>query len=206
MRKLLIITSACLLLAGCSPAAENRVQPTEQASRQNVQSQQDLQSVHIKGRWSTVVKVSDGDTVELEGGEKVRLIGVNTLETVKPGVKPMPYGKEASNFTKSQLQRKKVFVEVDVQPKDKYGRTLAYLYLQEPKTQDDIEKYMFNAILLKEGYAQLMTIPPNVKYVDLFLKLQRQAREQNKGLWALGIYKDSATNSDVFLNGKNNSP
>ncbi|TCS74314.1 nuclease-like protein [Effusibacillus lacus] len=57
--------------------------------------------------------------MELEGGEKVRLIGVNTPETVKPGVKPMPYGKEASNFTKSQLQGKKVFVEVDVQPKDK---------------------------------------------------------------------------------------
>jgi micrococcal nuclease len=157
----------------------------------------------ITGRWAIVAKVVDGDTVELEGGEKVRLIGVNTPETVKPDSLEQPYGKEASGFTKSQIEGKKVFVETDVQEKDNYGRTLAYIYLQKPKTEEEIEKYMFNATLLREGYAQLMTIPPNSKHTDLFVKEQKAAREAGKGIWALGIYKDSATSTDdVFLEGK----
>lgn len=93
----------------------------------------------LQGRSATVVKVVDGDTVELEGGEKVRLIGVNTPETVKPNTPEQPYGKEASAFTKSQLEGKKVFLETGIQTKDNYGRTLAYLYIQEPKNQDDLK-------------------------------------------------------------------
>lgn len=199
---------AVLLLAGCSVPqnSENSETSKNLSKPQSQVTQQKSAYPIIKGRWATVTHVADGDTVELEGKEKVRLIGVNTPETVKPGVEPMPYGKEASNFTKSQLQGKKVFIELDVQSKDKYGRTLAYLYLQEPKTQEEVETYMFNAILLREGYAQLMTIPPNVKYSDLFVKLQRQAREEKKGIWGLGLYKDSATSTaDVFLDGKHPS-
>jgi micrococcal nuclease len=64
---------------------------------------------------------------------------------------------------------------MDVEARDKYGRFLAYVYLPDGT--------MFNALLVKEGYAQIMTIPPNVKYQDLFLKLQREAREQGKELW-----------------------
>ena len=65
-----------------------------------------------------------------------------------------------------------VKLELDVQPRDKYGRLLAYVYLSDGT--------MLNALLVQEGYAQVMTIPPNVKYQDLFLKLQREAREQGK--------------------------
>lgn len=157
----------------------------------------------VNGKWGTVTRVVDGDTVEIDNGEKVRLIGVNAPETVKPDAPAFPMGKEASDFTKSQLEGKRVLLETDVQTRDRYGRTLGYLYVKDPKSRDDVEKYMFNAILIREGYAQLMTVPPNVKYSDLFVKLQKQAREQNKGLWALGIYKDSVTSSDdVFLEGK----
>jgi micrococcal nuclease len=160
-------------------------------------------SVSNTGRWATVTHVADGDTLTLDGGEKVRLVGVNTPETVKPGTPVQPYGKEASDYTKSHLQGKKVFVKTDVQPTDRYGRTLAYVFLKEPKTDADVEAYMYNAVLVREGYAQLMTIPPNVKYTDLFVRLQHQAHEQNKGLWALGIYKDAAkSTNDVFLPGK----
>ncbi|BCJ85894.1 thermonuclease family protein [Effusibacillus dendaii] len=200
LRRLFLAFSAGLLLAGCSSNTEQPVQTANHLSASS-QPNANLPSVKINGRWETVKHVVDGDTVESESGEKIRLIGVNTPETVKPNSSVQPYGKAASDFTKSQLQGKKVFIEQDVQPKDKYGRTLAYLYLQEPKTEQEIEQYMFNAILLKEGYAQLMTIPPNVKYADLFVKLQRQARESNKGLWSLGIYKDSVTSTnDVFTN------
>lgn len=213
MKKALLALIIGVLAAGCSPAAENRVplpsQSNQNALNQKVQAKQQSETSKaesialIKGRWGTVTRVVDGDTLELEGREKVRLIGVNTPETVKPGVAPMPYGKEASNFTKKTLSGKRVFVETDVQPKDRYGRTLAYIYLQEPKSQADLEKIMVNAMLLEEGYAQLMTIQPNSKYADLFVKLQRQGREAKKGMWSLNIYKDSASNTnDVYLQGK----
>jgi micrococcal nuclease len=151
-----------------------------------------------------VKKVIDGDTFETEQGEKVRLIGVNTPETVKEGAPVMPFGPEASAFTKSQIEGKEIYLEADVEAKDQYGRTLAYAYLQEPKSEQEIATQMLNAILIREGYAQLMTIPPNSKYTDLFVKEQKSAREASKGIWALGIYKDSATSTDdVFLEGKN---
>ncbi|GAX89112.1 thermonuclease family protein [Effusibacillus lacus] len=192
MKKFITAIVVSLLVAGCGAQNVEQAGPTKG-------SQEQAETIKIKGRWATVTKVTDGDTLELDGTEKVRLIGVNTPETVKPGVSPMPYGKEASEFTKSKLLGKKVFVEVDIQPKDKYDRTLAYIYLEKPKTEQDIENVMMNALLLKEGYAQLMTIPPNVKYSDLFVKLQKQAREAKKGLWALDLYKDSTKNSgDVF--------
>jgi micrococcal nuclease len=130
-------------------------------------------------RWVTVKRVVDGDTFETTENEKVRLIGVDTPETVKPNTPVQPYGKEASNFTKSKLTGQKVALELDVQPKDKYGRTLAYVYLQDGT--------FFNAELVKEGYARVLTVPPNVKYTDEFVKLQNQAREQKKGLWGLPV-------------------
>lgn len=157
----------------------------------------------VEGHWAKVTKVSDGDTIVLDEKEKVRFIGVNTPETVKPNTPVQPYGKEASDFTKSQLLNKNVFVEMDVQAKDRYDRTLAYIYLQEPTSQQEVEEYMFNAILLREGYAQIMTISPNVKYSDMFVKIQRKAHDEKKGLWKLGIYKDQVkSTNDIFLEGK----
>ncbi len=68
-------------------------------------------------------------------------------------------------------------LEFDVEKRDRYGRTLAYVYLEDGT--------FVNAKILEEGYGQVMTIPPNVKYSDHFLKLQREARAGNKGLWRL---------------------
>lgn len=123
-----------------------------------------------------VTRVVDGDTIEISGGSKVRLIGVDTPETVKPGVKPQPFGKEASDFTKSLLEGKEVNLEFDVQEKDKYGRLLAYVYLPDGT--------FVNAKLIEEGYAKIMTIPPNVKYEEMFKNLQEEARQEKRGLWA----------------------
>lgn len=211
--QMIAASAACVLvLSGCtnSNAGSNSTSTAAQTqqslagvSQSGTANQQNAAVPLIKGRWVTVSRVVDGDTVELEGGDRVRMIGVNTPETVKPGEPEQPYGKQASDFTKSQIQGKRLFLETDVQEKDQYGRILGYLYTQEPKNQDELEKYMFNAILLREGYAQLMTIQPNSKYADTFVKFQRQAREGNKGLWALGIYKDASTSTnDVFVQGK----
>lgn len=117
--------------------------------------------------------------------EKVRLIGVNTPETKHPTKGVEYYGKEASNYTKSKLLNKTVYLEKDVSEKDKYDRLLRYLWLEEPTeiNEKEIREKMFNAKLLLEGYAQVSTFPPDVKYQDIFLELQKEARESNNGLW-----------------------
>lgn len=127
-----------------------------------------------------VLRVVDGDTIEVmyQGKkEDVRLIGVDTPETVHPSKPVQPYGPEASAFTKAQLTGQRVGLEFDVEERDRYGRLLAYVWLGDQ---------MFNEVLVKEGYAQIATFPPNVKYVDLLTQLQKEAREANRGLWGLG--------------------
>ncbi|SKC83697.1 thermonuclease family protein [Maledivibacter halophilus] len=133
-----------------------------------------------------VKRVVDGDTIEviLNGlEEKIRLIGVNTPESVgKYKNNPQVFGKNASSFTKASLLGKVIYLEKDVGDKDKYGRLLRYVWLTDPST-GNLQEDMFNAILLKEGYGSIMTIQPNVKYQKIFLKLEREARENNRGLW-----------------------
>lgn len=127
-----------------------------------------------------VTKVVDGDTFWVDDGSrkglKIRLIGVNTPETVHPQKPVEFYGKEASNYVKGLLEGSKVRLEFDVSKKDRYGRTLAYVYLEDGR--------FLNADLIKKGYGQAMTVPPNVKFSDSFLELERKAREEKIGLWA----------------------
>lgn len=136
-----------------------------------------------------VIRTIDGDTIELADRERVRFIGIDTPEsrlnnklrrdatrTKRDYNTIIAMGKRASAFTKSLVEGKKVRLEFDVEKRDKYGRLLAYVYLPDGR--------MLNAELLKEGYAQVYTFPPNVKYVDLFLKLQEEARENNRGFWS----------------------
>lgn len=128
---------------------------------------------------AAVVRVIDGDTIEvaIDGRqETVRLIGVDTPETVHPTIGVEPFGPEASAFTKRLLPPgTRVWLELDVQERDRYGRLLAYVYLPDGR--------MLNAELLRAGLAQLLTVPPNVRYVELFTRLQREARETGRGLW-----------------------
>ena len=121
-----------------------------------------------------VERVVDGDTIKLANGEKVRYIGIDTPETKHPK-KPVQYmGEEASEANRKLGEGKTVRLEFDVQKRDKYGRMLAYVYV------DDI---FVNAWLVENGFAQVSTYPPNVKHQELFLKLQREARENKRGLW-----------------------
>ncbi len=154
----------------------------------------------------TVTRVIDGDTIEVEmRGEtyKVRLIGINTPEST---TRIESYGKEASNFTKSQLLGKKVYLEKDVSETDKYGRLLRYVWLKKPSepTDSEIRTKMFNAILVLEGYAQAATYPPDVKYAEYFAKYEAEARESSRGLWALENSSPKSLNRIVYWtpNGK----
>lgn len=125
-----------------------------------------------------VTRVIDGDTIEIiynGSKEKVRLIGIDTPESVHPDKsKNTECGLIASNFTKSRLESKKVGLEFDVQERDLYRRLLAYVW---------IDGQMFNKVLVEEGMAQVATFPPNTKYESDFRELQRIARENNIGLW-----------------------
>ena len=131
------------------------------------------------GVLGRVEQVVDGDTIKVHLGgrlETVRYIGVDTPETVHPVRGVEPYGKEASRFNASLVEGKMVRLEFDVERRDRYGRLLAYVY---------VDTLFVNAELLRQGYAQLMTIPPNVRHVDEFVRLQRDAREAGRGLWGL---------------------
>ena len=142
----------------------------------------------IDSIFHTVVRATDGDTLKLANGERVRLIGIDTPEssnnpkTRKDSQRTgqqideiITMGKQAAAFTKQLVEGKNVRLEFDVQQRDRYGRLLAYVFLEDGR--------FVNAEIIKAGYAQVMTIPPNVKYQDLFLKLHREAREERRGLW-----------------------
>jgi micrococcal nuclease len=127
-----------------------------------------------------VQRVSDGDTfvASVRGRrERVRVIGVDTPESVAPNTPDEPYGEEASRFAKFHLDGETVRLAGDAEPRDRYGRMLAYVWLADGT--------FWNALLVAEGYAQQLTIPPNVAYAGLFRRLAGEARRKDRGLWAL---------------------
>jgi micrococcal nuclease len=122
----------------------------------------------------------DGDTfwiINSKGeNEKIRLIGVDAPESRKSGKKEIGfYGKESKTYLEQILTGRKVRLEYDVSKYDRYKRTLAYVYLENGT--------FLNAHLIKNGYAAVMTVPPNVKYAEQFVQLQKEARDKKKGLW-----------------------
>ena len=136
-----------------------------------------------------VVRVVDGDTIEIEYQgrlEKVRYIGIDTPETVHPRRPVEAYGVEAAEANRQLVEGKRVRLEFDVQRRDRYGRLLAYVYAGDT---------MVNEWLVREGYAQVATYPPNLKYVDRFIAAQLSAREEGRGMW--GLAGDSLSAVDI---------
>ena len=121
-------------------------------------------------------RVIDGDTVVLADGERIRYIGIDTPEMRHPRKKVRQMAVIAKEVNEKLVLGKDLTLEYDVEKRDKYDRLLAYVYLEDGT--------FVNAELIKQGYALIMTIPPNVKHADEFLRLQIEAREQKRGLWA----------------------
>jgi micrococcal nuclease len=124
-----------------------------------------------------VERVVDGDTIVLSGGERVRYIGVDTPESVKPGTPVQCFAKAASHENQRLVGGERVRLRYDAERRDRYGRLLAYVY----RARDGL---FVNAELVRRGFATTLTIPPNVAHAADFRKLARNARTQGRGLWS----------------------
>jgi endonuclease YncB( thermonuclease family) len=120
-----------------------------------------------------VVRTSDGDTLVLESGDRVRLIGVDTPETHHPELPVQRFGKEASDFTRKHAEGRRVQLEFGPECRDKYGRLLAYVW---------VDGQLLNRSLVRRGYGYAMTRFPHPKMED-FVLAEREARERHYGLW-----------------------
>jgi len=121
-----------------------------------------------------VTNVIDGDTFTIEGGRIVRMIGIDTPETVHPSKPVQCYGKEASDKTTELIEGQQVRLEKDVSETDRYKRLLRYVWKGE---------VLINELLVKEGYAQSSSYPPDIKYQNRFVTAQQEARDSQRGLW-----------------------
>lgn len=130
-----------------------------------------------RSAWAEAVRAIDGDTIEvrLDGRtEDVRYIGVDTPETVKPGVPVQCFGPQASRFNHRAVDGRRVRLVFDAERRDRYGRLLAYVYRGGR---------MLNAELLRRGLARRLTIPPNDRFAERFARLELGAARAGRGLW-----------------------
>src|SRR5262245_20710130 len=122
-------------------------------------------------------RIVEGDTIYdqlADRVEKVRYIGVDSPEIHHPVKGEEPGGRAAATVNRGLVEGRRVRLELDVQTRDRWGRLQAYVWVGDT---------MINAELIRLGYAHVMTVPPNVRYQELFVKLQREAREGGRGLW-----------------------
>lgn len=121
-----------------------------------------------------IIRIVDGDTIVIEGGQKVRYIGVDTPELKHANKKLECFGLEAKEKNTELVLNKNVYMEKDVSEKDKFGRLLRYVW---------VDNVFVNDYLVRNGYAYIDTFPPDVKYAEQFRNAQKEARENKRGLW-----------------------
>lgn len=124
-----------------------------------------------------VTRVVDGDTFEIEGGERVRLIGVDTPESVKPNTPVECYARESSEYLKGLIEGKAVRLERDRTDRDRYARLLRYAYLNNT---------FINERIVLEGYAESISYQPDTRLQGRLDEAERQAKMEQKGRWAAG--------------------
>ncbi|MEJ2109936.1 MAG: thermonuclease family protein [Acidobacteriota bacterium] len=142
-----------------------------------------------------VSRVIDGDTLELQGGERVRLIGINTPEL--DDSQQAAFAMEARGFLRGLAEGKKVRLEYDQDKDDMYDRTLAYLYLEDGT--------FINAEIVKQGYSEVYTAYP-FKYLKEFQLYEKQAREARKGIWASSRLTPKRQQAPIQVAPKNSPP
>ncbi len=176
----MIVRVKILFLLGLLAAAAIEVGSTSRQEAPVGISEQSRESRQEVSEKRLVIRVIDGDTIVVSPNEKVRLIGVDTPETVHPNKTVQCFGKDAKEFTRSMVERKSIRLVLDESNaarnhKDRYGRTLAYVYFDDGT--------MLNAELIRRGYAHAYTRFP-FRHVAEFREMERAARNQAVGLWA----------------------
>ncbi len=126
-----------------------------------------------------VSKVIDGDTIELNSGQRLRYIGIDSPEINYKGESEC-FAQEAKEFNKKLVEKKGIKIEKDVSEKDKFGRLLRYVFIDGVSTSSAI---LVNEYLVRQGYAIVSTYPPDVKYIGDLLLAQQEARENSRGFW-----------------------
>lgn len=127
-----------------------------------------------------VTRIVDGDTIKVSiagQADTVRYIGVDTPETRRPGTPIECFGRAASAHNRRLVDGREVLLATDAEPRDRYGRLLAYVYRRP-------DGLFVNAALVRDGYATTLTIPPNVRHAGRLLQAQRAARRRGAGLWS----------------------
>lgn len=143
--------------------------------------------IKTSSSYYKIKKIYDGDTVLLENGTKIRLLGINTPEISKRDKVADAGGEEAKQWLIQKLTGTKVKLRYDVERKDKYGRTLAYLF-----TENDEH---INLQLVRQGLASVNIYPPNLKYATKLIRAQQQAESEKLGIWALSAYAPKTVSS-----------
>lgn len=184
---LLLLVLSCFLLAVSFISFLNNPKPTLTSNRDILPSN-DIKGLKSHSQKDTVnkesykvTKVIDGDTIEIDTGQRIRYIGIDTPETVDPRRPVQCFGQEASNKNKELVEGKEIKLEKDVSETDKYGRLLRYIYL--PAAESNTRDLFVNEYLIKEGYAHASSYPPDIKYQEQFNAAEKDAQENTRGLW-----------------------
>lgn len=173
-RRRLLLVVVVLVLGGTFPLVRSLFEATPSPGPTSGSAEGELPA----GLDVTIERVVDGDTIVVSGGERVRLIGVDTPETKDPRRPVGCFGRQASAFTSGLLPAgSRVRLVGDVEQRDRYQRLLAYVY----RLPDGL---FVNAELLRRGFGQVLTIPPNVAHSEEFVAVARQARDEERGLWS----------------------
>ncbi len=179
MKRLLALLSISFIFIGLYQLATHFLRKTHSLPAKPVEITQEATASSIEmiaGEESAMVsRVIDGDTIVLATGEKVRYIGMDTPELVHPKKPVECFAKEAKEANQKLVEGRAVRLEKDVSERDKYGRLLRYVFVGD---------IMVNDYLVRQGFAHVSTYPPDVRYQEQFRQAEREARENNRGLWA----------------------
>lgn len=168
MKKRWLLLIIIMLLAACNKNGDEKNDESNDTSNIPVEAVENLPVRPENLTTVTVTHVVDGDTVDLADGTRIRLIGINTPEL------DQPYYDEATQFTRALLENKQVGLEFDADELDQYDRTLAYLWIG-----DELANYT----IVRSGWANSLSIQPNVKYAVYIEQAQEKAAAEGAGIW-----------------------
>lgn len=173
---LLFLVGILLLLGGflLGKNTSQRTKDSKVPQKVSITPTGDVQKEQESAETVLVTKVIDGDTIQIEGGRTVRYIGIDAPETHNRRTGIACYAREATEENQRLVEGKRVRLEKDVSETDKFGRLLRYVY---------IDQVFVNDHLVRQGFAQVSTFPPDVTYQSQFLQAQKEARKNNRGLW-----------------------